>query len=77
MLYRSKTDRILGGVCGGLATYLGIPAWAVRLVWIILTIVPVPLVLSLVVYIAMWALVPEGPGSADPNVVDAEFKVKE
>mgnify|MGYP002344337928 CR=1 FL=1 len=76
-LHRSKTNKILGGVCGGIAEYLGIPAWVVRLVWIILTIVPVPLVISLLVYILMWAFVPEGPDSLDPNVIDAEFKVKE
>ena len=34
-LYRSRKDRMLGGVCGGLAEYLGIDPTAVRLLWVV------------------------------------------
>ena len=35
-LYRSKSNKILGGVCGGLGVYLGIDANIIRLVCVLL-----------------------------------------
>lgn len=35
-LYRSKNDRILCGVCGGIGEYLNIDATLIRLIWVIL-----------------------------------------
>ncbi len=37
MLYRSATDKIIGGVCGGVAEYLGINPVLVRVIWIVAT----------------------------------------
>jgi phage shock protein PspC (stress-responsive transcriptional regulator) len=37
MLYRSLTDKIVGGVCGGIAEYLGINPVLVRVIWIVAT----------------------------------------
>ena len=34
-LYRSETNRMLSGVCGGLADYLNVDATFVRLVWVL------------------------------------------
>jgi phage shock protein PspC (stress-responsive transcriptional regulator) len=36
-LYRSQTDRILAGICGGVAEYLNIDSTVVRILWILLT----------------------------------------
>ncbi|MBR0339075.1 MAG: PspC domain-containing protein, partial [Alistipes sp.] len=38
-LYRSKSNRIIGGVCGGLAEYLNIDATALRVITALLTFV--------------------------------------
>lgn len=38
-LYRSQTNKMLAGVCGGLAEYLNVDVTIVRLVWILLTLV--------------------------------------
>ena len=38
-LYRSRDERILMGVCGGLAEHFGISPWAVRLIFIVLMII--------------------------------------
>ncbi len=35
-LYRSQTDKMLGGVCGGLASYLGLDSTVVRLIFALL-----------------------------------------
>jgi len=38
-LYRSRRERILGGVCGGLAEYLGASPVVMRLIWIVLAFI--------------------------------------
>ncbi|MFZ6021558.1 MAG: PspC domain-containing protein, partial [Chloroflexota bacterium] len=35
-LFRSRQERMLGGVCGGLAEYLGLDPTVVRLVFLLL-----------------------------------------
>ena len=34
-LYKSNTDKKLGGVCGGIAKYFGIDSTIVRLAWLV------------------------------------------
>jgi len=75
--HRSQTDKFLGGVCGGVAEYLDIPTWLVRLIWVVLTFIPYLTIPSILIYILMWIFVPLGSKALDPNTVDAEFKVKE
>ena len=36
-LYRSRRDKKLAGVCGGVANYFGIDPIIVRLIWVFLT----------------------------------------
>ena len=38
-LYKSRTDKKINGVCGGLAKYVGIDATVVRLAWGLLSCV--------------------------------------
>ena len=35
-LYRSNTNKIICGVCGGLGEYLGVDTTIVRLVWVLI-----------------------------------------
>lgn len=56
-LYRSKSNRVLGGVCAGLAEYLNMDPVVVRIGWIALTLIS--LGLGLLLYIIMWVVVPE------------------
>lgn len=57
-LMRSKTNRMLAGVCGGLAEYLKLDYSLVRIAavvgFIITGFFPVA-----VIYLVMWAVVPE------------------
>ena len=79
---RSPTNRFLGGVCGGIAEYTGAPAWLIRVIAVVLLFLP-PLPLTgialILVYIALWLLLPMGEvkKQLDPNTIDAEFEVKE
>ncbi|MEI6293396.1 MAG: PspC domain-containing protein [Methanomicrobiales archaeon] len=64
-LHRSKKSKMLGGVCGGLGEYLDIDPNIIRIVVVILLALGIvtlfwPL-FCLVVYIAAWILLPEGP----------------
>lgn len=60
-LERSTTDKMLGGVCGGLAEYLGVDATIVRIVSaaIILFTGVGP-----IAYILAWILIPAASGKA-------------
>src|SRR5438874_5345160 len=61
-LYRSTDDRILAGVCGGLAEHLNLDARAVRVAFAILALVGGS---GLILYAAFWAIVPQGQGLAE------------
>ena len=56
-LVRSRDDRWLAGVCGGVADYLGVDANMVRLVVVLGTIFGFGSLL--VAYVVAWALMPE------------------
>jgi phage shock protein PspC (stress-responsive transcriptional regulator) len=60
-LFRSQTDRKLGGVCGGLAAYLGADATLVRLAAAIVGIVPGAIVMGVVAYGVAWFIIPASP----------------
>lgn len=56
-LFRSRTDRKLGGVCGGIANYFTIDPTVVRLATVILTLTG----MSILLYIILWIVIPEEP----------------
>lgn len=55
-LRRSRTDRWLGGVCGGLAVASGVDAWIWRLVFTLFTLT---FGFGAVIYLLLWIFVPE------------------
>ena len=55
-LYRSKTNRKLAGVCGGLGEYFDIDPVIVRIAWIIFTLMGGAGVLA---YIIGWLVIPD------------------
>lgn len=57
-LYRSRKQRSIAGVCGGIAEYLDVDPSLVRIAWVILSMMGGPAVL---LYIVMAAVVPEEP----------------
>ncbi len=62
-LSRSANDRMLGGVCGGLARYFGVDSTLVRLVFVLAVISG----LSPLIYIILWVVMPQ-EGLAQPTV---------
>lgn len=64
-LYRSKSDRYISGVCGGLAAYFSIDSNLVRLLIVVSAFIGG---IGIVLYIAALVLVPENPEeSAEPS----------
>ena len=57
-LYRSRTDRMVGGVCGGLARYLNVDPTLVRLLAVIGLIFMGG---TFWAYVIMWVVIPEEP----------------
>ncbi|WP_417066659.1 PspC domain-containing protein [Niveibacterium terrae] len=55
-LRRSKSDRWLGGVCGGIARMTGVEAWIWRLLW---TLSVFCAGVGLLAYILCWIFIPE------------------
>ena len=58
-LVRSISDRKIGGVCGGLAAYLGVDSTLVRLAVVILSIYPGAIVCGIIAYAIAWFVIPE------------------
>jgi phage shock protein C len=56
-LQRSRTDRMLGGVCGGLAESLGADAALLRVLAVALTLITGGA--AALIYLAAWVLAPE------------------
>ncbi len=63
-LMRSATDSKIAGVCGGFAEYFEVDSTIVRFVWVLLVLLPVPVVPALVGYIAAWIIMPKAPQPA-------------
>ncbi len=57
-LYRSREDRRIAGVCGGIADYLAVDPTMVRIFWALLALAGGPGVL---LYLIMAVVVPEEP----------------
>ncbi len=62
-LYRSRKNRVLAGVCGGLGEYLNIDPVVVRLIWVAISLVWGFGILS---YIIVALIIPEEPTTATP-----------
>lgn len=56
-MYRSFTDRVFGGVCGGIATWLRVNAWVLRLLFVVLSLLSTGIFVAF--YLILWWVVPQ------------------
>ncbi|WP_432408587.1 PspC domain-containing protein [Wukongibacter sp. M2B1] len=70
-LYRSKNDKVIAGVCGGIADYFGIDTVLVRIIWVLITFMGGA---GIVAYIICAFVFPEGYSSND-GIGDGEYIV--
>ncbi|HOQ37162.1 MAG TPA: PspC domain-containing protein [Acetivibrio sp.] len=57
-LYLSKSDKIIGGVCGGIAEYFDIDSTLVRII-IVFVALMTELLPCILLYLVAWAIVPK------------------
>ncbi|MEU9079380.1 PspC domain-containing protein [Kitasatospora sp. NPDC004745] len=57
-LARPRHNRVIAGVCAGIAERFGVTPWTVRLIFLISIILPG---LQCLVYLALWILLPQEP----------------
>lgn len=65
-LYRSRKERKIAGVCGGIAELAGVDPVLVRLAWVALTFIAPPV--GTIGYLACWLIVPEERPAVDKSV---------
>lgn len=59
-LYRSQSDCVLAGVCGGIARWLGWNPTSVRILYVAWAALSVAFP-GILVYLVLWWIMPEGP----------------
>jgi len=57
-LYRSGKEKILGGVCGGIAEYFNVDPTIIRILWILFVF---GFGSGILAYIIAWIIVPKNP----------------
>ncbi len=69
-LYRSSSDKMIAGVCGGLGKYFGVDATIVRLVFLLLLFLGGS---GFLLYLILWIIVPldQQLGAAPQDVVQS------
>ncbi len=55
-LTRSSSQKMIAGVCGGIAEYLGWDVTIVRLLWIVLTLAGGS---GILIYLILWLVMPQ------------------
>lgn len=73
-LYRSKDDRMIAGVCGGIGKNTDIDSNLIRILFIVLAFCS--LGVMILIYLCSWILLPE-EGDIKSEVIEAEYRIKE
>ena len=55
---RSQNDRMIAGVCGGIAEYFGWAPWLVRFAYVLVSILSAAFP-GILIYLLLWILVPK------------------
>ena len=58
-LYRSRQDRIIAGICGGLGQYLGIDPTIIRVLFVLFSLPGAGT--GIILYALMWVAIPREP----------------
>ncbi|MCM1285003.1 MAG: PspC domain-containing protein [Acetobacter sp.] len=63
-LYRNRTEKMISGVCGGIAVYFNIDPTIVRLLWAVISLFSAS-VPGILLYVICSVVIPEEPDSFD------------
>ena len=64
-LYRSRTNKVIAGVCGGIGEYFDIDPVIIRLIWILFLFIGA----GIIAYIIAWIVIPRSPKRLPIQVV--------
>jgi phage shock protein C len=64
-LYRSETNKMLGGVCAGLGEYFNIDPTIVRLVFVLAALLAGH---GILVYVILWIVIPPAPSAINQPI---------
>ncbi len=56
-LYRSKTNKMIAGICGGIGEYFDIDPTLVRIIYVIVSVFSIAFP-GILVYLILWAIIP-------------------
>jgi phage shock protein C len=62
-LVRSRQQRVIAGVCGGIAEWLGWDPTVVRVLYVVVSIFSVAFP-GILVYVILWLIMPKAPASS-------------
>jgi len=54
-LQRSRTEKMIAGVCGGIAEYLGVDPTLIRVLWVLITLMAG---VGVLLYLILWVIMP-------------------
>jgi phage shock protein C len=63
--YRSSVDRMVAGVCGGLAQQFGVPTAVVRLAFVLMTFFSAGV--GILIYVVLWIVMPSDEWSGEEH----------
>ena len=69
--YRSSKDRMLAGVCGGLAQEFGVPATVVRLAFVLSSLLFGGI--GILVYVVLWVVMPQEEWASGLDEYESEI----
>lgn len=69
-LYRSRTNKIIGGVCGGIAEYFGLDPTLVRIITVLLILLPG---IGVLTYLVAWLIIPQRPLGQESEEQEYKF----
>jgi phage shock protein C len=70
-LKRSRTNRMIAGVCGGVADYFNTDPTVVRLLLVVLSIWPGAIIMGVLFYLLAWLVMPDGDALPGAQTVHA------
>ena len=72
-LYRSQSNRMIGGVCGGIADYFVLDATLIRIIWIAISLLGG---FGLLIYVASLFIIPNNPDQSPGEAPESLIKDK-
>ena len=69
-LTRSRVNRRIAGVCGGIGEYFDIDPTLVRVIFVLVTFLGLA---GIIVYVVLWIVMPEAPVGSEPPQTPAGF----